>query len=101
MGRWAWLGIVAILVVMVGAVLRIEPLSRVFFAYTIVVPFVLGAFMLFFNRRFVLDSLRWQERIFKFRFSEREVLFYRVFAAVAGAIFLVFGIVQAVGLVLQ
>jgi uncharacterized membrane protein YfcA len=100
MGRWAWLGIAAIVVVMAGAVLRIEPLNRAFFAYTIIVPIALGAFMLFFNRRFVLDSLRFQERVFKIRFGEQWVPFYRVFAGVIGAIFLVVGIVQAVELVL-
>jgi hypothetical protein len=99
MGRWAWLGIVAIVVVMVGAVLRIEPLNWAFFAYSIIVPIALGAYALFFNRRFVLDSLRWQERIFKIRFSEQWVPLYRAFAAVIGAIFLVFGIVQAVELI--
>jgi hypothetical protein len=100
MGRWACLGILAIVVVMVGAVLRIEPLSWAFFAYSIIVPIALGAFALFFNRRFVLDSLRFQERVFKIRLGERWVPIYRVFAGVIGAIFLVFGIAQAVDLVL-
>jgi hypothetical protein len=100
MGRWAWLGTVAIVVVMVGAVLRIEPLNWAFFAYTIILPIALGAFMLFFNRRFVDDSLASQERIFKIRLGDRWVPFYRVFAALIGAVFLVVGIVQAVELVL-
>ena len=100
MGRWSWLAIVAIVVVMVGAVLRIEPLNWAFFAYSIILPIALGAYALFFNRRFVLDSLRFQERVFKIRLGDRWVPFYRVFAALGGAIFLVFGIVQAVELVL-
>lgn len=100
MGRWSWLAIVAIVVVMVGAVLRIEPLNQAFFAYTIIVPIALGAGMLFFNRRFVEDSLAFQERIFRIRFGDRWVPLYRVFAALIGAVFLVFGIVQAVELVL-
>jgi hypothetical protein len=101
MGRWAWLWIVAIAIVMVGAVLRIEPLNWAFFALSIVAPIALGAYALFFNRRFVLESLRWQERLFKIRFGEREVLFYRVLAAVVGAVLLVSGVVQAVELVPQ
>lgn len=102
MGRWAWLGTVAIVVVMVGAVLRIEPLNWAFFAYSIILPIALGAYMLFFNRRFVLDSMRAQERIFKIRpVGERWVPFVRVFVGVMGALFLVVGIVQAVELVLQ
>jgi hypothetical protein len=100
MGRWAWLGIVAIAVVMLGAMLRIEPLNWLFFAYSIIVPFVLGASMLFFNRWFVTESLRWQERVFRIRFGERLVLVYRVMAALIGAAFLVAGIVQVVELVL-
>jgi hypothetical protein len=101
MGRWARLGIVAIAVVMVGAILRIEPLNRAFFAYNIIVPVALGAYALFFNRRFVAESLRWQERIWRIRVGERMVLVYRVMVAGIGAIFLVFGIVQAAELVVR
>jgi hypothetical protein len=63
-------------------------------------PICMGAWMVLFNRRFSVDSLRYRERVWKIGFNEFDVKLGRIYAVSIGAGLLILGLILAADRVL-
>jgi hypothetical protein len=67
-------------------------------AFFIVAPIALGAYALFFSRRFSFNMYRQRKALWKIDFTERDVRVGQVFAMAFGAVALIIGTIVAVQL---
>jgi hypothetical protein len=68
-------------------------------SFFIVGPIAMGAYMLFFSRRFTLATYRWRKSYWKIGYSEFDLRIGRVFAKIIGAVLLIGGVIGAFQLV--
>jgi len=72
-----------------------DVVNLLFFVYILVGVPVFGAWVVLFNRRFVVGSLEFQKRMFKWGYTETNVKVGRVIAVVAGAFLFIGGLMNA------
>jgi hypothetical protein len=70
-------------------------LYLLFAAFILLAPIAMGAYALFFSRRFSLRMYRSRKAIWKIDFTERDVKVGQVFVAVIGAGLLIIGTIVA------
>jgi hypothetical protein len=73
-------------------------LYLLFAAFILLAPIGMGAYALFFSRRFSLRMYRRRKAIWKIDFTERDVKVGQVFVAIIGAGLLIIGTIVAVDL---
>jgi hypothetical protein len=73
-------------------------LYLLFAAFILLTPIAMGAYALFFSRRFSLGMYRQRKALWKIDFTERDVRIGQVFVMAIGAVVLVVGTIIAVQL---
>lgn len=73
-------------------------LYLLFAAFILLAPIGVGAYALFFSRRFILNALRSRKVLWKIDFTERDVKVGQVFVMVVGAVVMIGGTIVAIQL---
>ena len=71
-----------------------ETLNLLFFAFTLVGPIVMGAYMALFSRHFTLVSLRLRKAVLKIGFNELDIRIGQAFAVLIGIGLAVIGLIR-------
>jgi vacuolar-type H+-ATPase subunit I/STV1 len=73
----------------------LQVVEFVFVTFILLAPIAMGAFALFFSRRFSVAAYRYRQKVWKIGYSEFDVRVGQLLAAVVGGVLLIVGLAEA------